>query len=110
MVATDRYSLADCFNAARFGACAYLPKPVTAAMIIVSVEDIRPAGQTDFPLAVVPSLARYEWEYLAWVMATCGGNKSRASRMLGISRGSLQRKLAKLPPSPPVVGCLKSWQ
>jgi two-component system response regulator RegA len=45
----------------------------------------------------VPSLARVEWEHIQRVLADCGGNLSRAARLLGIHRRSLQRKLSKDP-------------
>ncbi len=98
VVVTDSPSLADCFHAARLGARAYLAKPVTAEMIVASVEGVPFASQPESPKAAIHSLARYEWEYVAWVMAISENNKSKAARMLGIRRGSLQRKLAKRPP------------
>jgi two-component system response regulator RegA len=45
----------------------------------------------------VPSLARVEWEHINRVVTDCGGNISRAARLLGIHRRSLQRKLARFP-------------
>jgi two-component system, response regulator RegA len=99
VVVTDRHSLADCFHAARLGARSYLPKPATAEKIIASVEGIHAAGRPDPPPAAIRSLAHNEWEYLAWVMSICGNNKSKAARLLGIQRGSLQRKLARGAPS-----------
>ena len=48
--------------------------------------------------ATVPSLARVEWEHIQRILTDCGGNISRAARVLGIHRRSLQRKLNKYPP------------
>jgi two-component system response regulator RegA len=99
VVATNSPSLVGSFDSARLGARAYLAKPTTAEIIIASVEDHQSVDAPDSPPTAIRSLARNEWEYLEWVMAMCGNNKSRAARMLGIPRGSLQRKLAKRPPS-----------
>ena len=44
------------------------------------------------------SLARVEWEHISRVLADCGGNISKAARVLNIHRRSLQRKLSKYPP------------
>ena len=48
--------------------------------------------------APVASLARVEWEHIQRVLADCVGNKSRAAKLLGLQRRSLQRKLARKPP------------
>ena len=45
-----------------------------------------------------PSLHRVEWEHIQRVLADCGGNVSRAARVLGLHRRTLQRKLATRPP------------
>lgn len=60
VVMTDSPSLADCFQAARLGACAYLPKPVTSEMIIASIEGSRFVGQLGCHQAAMHSLAHYE--------------------------------------------------
>jgi two-component system response regulator RegA len=36
-------------------------------------------------------------QHIQRVLADCGGNISQAARLLGILRGSLQRRLAKYP-------------
>jgi two-component system response regulator RegA len=46
----------------------------------------------------VPSLHRVEWEHIQRVLADCGGNVSKAARLLGLHRRTLQRKLATQPP------------
>ena len=45
------------------------------------------------------TLARVEWEHINRVLSDCGGNISKAARVLGIHRRSLQRKLQKYPPN-----------
>ena len=56
-----------------------------------------PPAATPEPPLEVPSLARVEWEHINRVLAECGGNISKAARLLGLQRRSLQRKLAKYP-------------
>jgi two-component system response regulator RegA len=46
----------------------------------------------------VPSLHRVEWEHIQRVLTDCGGNVSKAARLLGLHRRTLQRKLAAAPP------------
>jgi two-component system response regulator RegA len=84
------------FEAARAGADALLLKPVTAAMIVTAIDRHQ---STVAAQAVVPSLARAEWEYLHAILASCRGNRSEAARRLGIHRSVLQRKLSRNPPA-----------
>ncbi len=97
VVLTGYGSIATAVEAVRLGAAHYLTKPA-------DVDDIVAAfGRADAPEAVptveptVPSLARVEWEHINRVLADCGGNVSKAARLLGIHRRSLQRKLTKYP-------------
>ena len=45
----------------------------------------------------VPSLARLEFEHIERVLRECNGNVSKAARVLGMHRRTLQYKLAKFP-------------
>lgn len=102
VVLTGYGSIATAVEAVRLGAAHYLTKPA-------DVDDIVAAfGRGDGPegsTAVqpddrsVPSLARVEWEHINRVLSDCGGNVSKAARLLGLHRRSLQRKLAKYPVS-----------
>jgi two-component system response regulator RegA len=86
-------SIATATEAVRRGALDYLTKPVDA-------DDVLRAFQpgADEPAATVPSLQRVEWEHIQRVLADCGGNVSKAARLLGLHRRTLQRKLAAAPP------------
>ncbi len=64
--------------------------------IATAVEAIR-LGATRVEPDQVPSLARVEWEHINRVVTDCGGNISKAARLLGIHRRSLQRKLSRFP-------------
>jgi len=41
----------------------------------------------------IKPLAQHTRDYVEWVLKQLGGNKSRAARVLGIDRATLQRKL-----------------
>lgn len=86
-------SIASALEAVRLGANDYLTKPADADQIEAAFSGKRPD-----PVMEVPSLDRVEWEHLQRVLADCDGNVSQASRVLGIDRRSLQRKLAKFAP------------
>jgi two-component system response regulator RegA len=100
VVLTGYGSIATAVEAVRLGAAHYLTKPA-------DVDDIVAAfGRADSPTGgaapeerPVPSLARVEWEHINRVLSDCGGNVSKAARLLGLHRRSLQRKLAKYPVS-----------
>lgn len=99
-IVTSCYSLADCFQCARAGAAAYLPKPTSAPDVLISLSAYcsQPPQRPASPSHVL-SLARHEWEHINRILAACLGNKTRAAQLLGIPRFSLQRKLRKNPPS-----------
>ena len=100
VVLTGYGSIATAIEAMRIGAVHYLQKPADADQILAALRapDGEPQGPRE-PLAVdeVPSLARVEWEHIQRVMHDCDNNISKAARLLGLHRRSLQRKLGKLP-------------
>jgi len=92
VVLTGYGSIATAVESMKRGATTYLTKPVDADQILAAF-DGAPTGA----VTPVPTLARVEWEHIQRVLADCGGNVSQASRLLGIHRRSLQRKLWKHP-------------
>lgn len=100
VVLTGYGSIASALEAVRLGAVHYLTKPADADDIITAFAraDLPPDRPPEVP-TTVPSLARVEWEHIQRVLNDCGGNVSKAARLLGMHRRSLQRKLAKYPVS-----------
>ena len=99
IILTGYGSIPTAISAVKRGADHYLSKPADVDQILAVFEGIRaaPKAEPEVP-ETVPSLARVEWEHLQRVITDCGGNVSRAARLSGIHRRSLQRKLAKYPP------------
>jgi two-component system response regulator RegA len=101
VVLTGYGSIATALEATRRGARDYLTKPADADQILAALsnkdEKMPPAGGT-MESSSAPSLARVEWEHIQRILTDCGGNISKAARVLGIHRRSLQRKLHKYPP------------
>jgi len=101
VVLTGYGSIATALEATRRGAVDYLTKPADADQILAAFEKTgqKPeAKNTGADSGSAPSLARVEWEHIQRILTDCGGNISRAARVLGIHRRSLQRKLSKYPP------------
>ncbi|TNE48965.1 MAG: response regulator [Deltaproteobacteria bacterium] len=101
IILTGYGSIATTIDAMRLGAVYYLPKPADADDILAAFEraqtpPLEPPPDLEYE---APSLARTEWEHINRVLSDCGGNISKASRVLGIHRRSLQRKLQKFPPA-----------
>lgn len=100
VILTAYGSIATALDAVRRGAVHYLTKPADMEEILTAFDrsNAEPTGST--PLSYEPpSLARVEWEHINRVLSDCGGNISKAARVLNIHRRSLQRKLAKYPPN-----------
>jgi two-component system response regulator RegA len=98
-------SIATALSATRLGADHYLSKPADADQILAVWQKLKSAGHPAPEQATegesgtnVPSLGRVEWEHIQRVLEDCGGNISRAAKLLGLHRRSLQRKLSKHPP------------
>jgi two-component system response regulator RegA len=94
IVLTGYGSIATALEALRRGAFDYLTKPVDADDVLRAFE----SGGARQEKSPVPSLHRVEWEHIQRVLADCDGNISRAARLLGLHRRTLQRKLACRPP------------
>ncbi len=96
VVLTAYGSIATAVEAVKRGAVHYLTKPADVDEIAAAFD--RRDGDPDLkPDSDVPSLARVEWEHINRVLSDCGGNVSKAAKLLGVHRRSLQRKLAKFP-------------
>ncbi len=97
VVLTGYGSIATAVEAVRLGAAEYLTKPADVDQIVAALTRPPAGGSPDDSPEHVPSLARVEWEHINRVLADCGGNISKAARLLGIHRRSLQRKLERYP-------------
>lgn len=96
VVVTGYGSIATAVEAMRLGARDYLTKPAHADQILATFEADHDAAPSE-PDYEVPSLARVEREHIERVLQECNGNVSRAARVLGMHRRTLQYKLAKFP-------------
>jgi two-component system response regulator RegA len=105
VVLTGYGSIATALEAVRLGATHYLTKPSDVEEILAGFARAQgpigePTGANEAAWSdATPSLARVEWEHINRVLADSGGNVSKAARILGIHRRSLQRKLSKYPAS-----------
>jgi two-component system response regulator RegA len=95
VVLTGYGSIATAVEAMRLGAVNYLLKPANADQILAAFEATHDVA-ADLPFEV-PTVARLEREHIERVLRECDGNKSRAARVLGMHRRTLQYKLAKFP-------------
>ncbi len=96
VVLTGYGSIATAVEAMRLGAVHYLVKPCHADQILDALEGGGAPDETKLAFET-PSLARLEREHIERVIVQCGGNISKAARVLGIHRRTLQYKLAKFP-------------
>ncbi|HEY6081694.1 MAG TPA: response regulator [Polyangiaceae bacterium] len=92
-------SIATAVEAMRLGAVHYLTKPADADEILSALRHGEANDASIAPVGEPLSLARAEWEHINHVLMNVAGNISEAARRLGLHRRSLQRKLAKYPPS-----------
>ena len=96
VILTGYGSIATAVEAVRLGAVDYLTKPCHADQILSAFAGSKDSTPPE-PAFETPSLARVEREHIERVLAECGGNVSKAARVLGVHRRTLQYKLAKYP-------------
>lgn len=99
VVAVTAYpSLRLAVDATKAGATDCLLKPLGSPALLAALSEAGDLDAWSERRASLPSLARIEWEYIAMVLETTGGNISVAARTLGIERSTLHRKFKKYPP------------
>ena len=84
-------------EALKLGAVNYLTKPTHADAILQALEQETPEEVESSDPPDLPTLSQIEWNHIQRVLNECQGNVSKASKVLGLHRRSLQRKLAKYP-------------
>jgi two-component system, response regulator RegA len=95
VVLTGYGSIATAVEAMRLGARNYITKPANADQVIAAFA-VEPSASSELSFEV-PSLAKLEREHIERVLRECSGNVSKAARLLGMNRRTLQYKLAKFP-------------
>ena len=99
VVCTGFGSIANAVEAIHAGAIDYVTKPADADEILAAFRKHDDTEPDAFDLEYQPvTLAEAEWEHIQQVLADCNGNISKAARLLGIERRTLQRKLKKMRP------------
>lgn len=80
-------------QALKLGAVDFLAKPVSTAEVLkaIGIQEVA----VEKPEVPLPTLEAVETEYLNRVLLDCDGNVSKAAKVLGLHRRSLQRKLAR---------------
>ena len=94
VVVTGYGSIATTQEALRLGADGYVTKPASLNKILQAFEAPSSLAREEIP---VPTLAQVEWDHINRILLDCSGNISRAAKLLGMDRRSLQRKLQKSP-------------
>jgi len=97
VVVTGYGSIATAVEAIRLGARDYLTKPANADQILAAFEAEPAEAPSEAIEFEIPSLAKVEREHIERVLQECNGNVSKAARVLGMHRRTLQYKLAKFP-------------
>lgn len=93
VVLTGYGSIATAVEAIKLGARNYITKPANADQVEAAFDT--ETGSAAEPAFEVPSLAKVEREHIERVLRECAGNVSKAARVLGMHRRTLQYKLAK---------------
>lgn len=100
LILTGYGTIGTAVDAVKRGAYNYLSKPVNADAILHALSSEGEAIVIKNPETQrMPELEQVEWDYINRILTECSGNISKAAKVLGIHRRSLQRKLSKAPQS-----------
>jgi two-component system response regulator RegA len=98
LVLTGYASIPTAVDAIKLGAQQYLAKPASVESIIRALHG-EIAENTEDEVGSLMSVKRLEWEYIQRVLGEHNGNITAAAKALKMHRRTLQRKLAKRPPT-----------
>jgi len=90
VVLTGFGSINTAVEAVKLGATNYISKPIDTDSLLEAF-----SGENKPLEKNIPELKVVEQEHIQKVLSECNGNISKASRILGLHRRSLQRKLAR---------------
>ena len=91
-------TISTAVEAMRLGAINYLSKPVSFESLFHTMQNATEENCEDVELLDSEmTLAEKEREYIEYVLVKCGNNISKAAKILGLHRQSLQRMLKKYP-------------
>ncbi|WP_058835779.1 response regulator transcription factor [Luteimonas abyssi] len=98
LLVTGYASVATAVEAMKRGADDYIPKPVSADLLLQALRGAPASAPVAVPAepAMIP-LRRLEWEHIQQALIETDGNISATARLLGMHRRTLQRKLGKRP-------------
>lgn len=97
VVLTGYASITTAVEAIKLGATQYLAKPANADEIVAAFGH---TASSDAPIKAQPTqIENLEWEHIQRVLHEHDDNISATARALNMHRRTLQRKLAKPPPS-----------
>jgi two-component system response regulator RegA len=95
IILTGYASIATAVEAIKLGAIHYLAKPADTDEILASFN--KDVGDTNIAISSNMSTNRLEWEYINKILFENNNNISKAAKVLGMHRRTLQRKLTKRP-------------
>lgn len=92
---TGYASIASAVQAVKLGADDYLTKPVSFVLLAAAMAGDAETPQTEKAPSALLTPEQMEWEHIQRVLQENNGNISQTSRLLGMHRRTLQRKLLK---------------
>lgn len=91
-------TISTAVEAVRLGAINYLSKPVSFEHLLHTMQNTLQESVEEVELSDSEmTLAEKEREYIEYVLVKCENNISKAAKILGLHRQSLQRMLKKYP-------------
>lgn len=97
IVTSERITPELALDAVSHGADDCTEKPSTVSGLLETIASL--ARRRAKHAEQLPTIAEHEWTLVEATLRACGGNRSRAARMLGLTYNGLVKKLAKGPPA-----------